>query len=179
MGATSGSDDDKKDLARGTGDVALVDYDFIKCGTGGSGGMSDMLPLMMMGGAGGAGGMDPMMMMLMMGDDSSSSMKDMLPLMMMSGGMGGAGGAGGMDPMMMMMLMDDSDDSSTRIGCDDKHKVDHAFTSAGKITDASAIRAAVLAGTITGPSVKSTWETEYAACLAGASSEGSTSSPSS
>merc|ERR1712127_232209 len=120
---------EKKDLARGTGDVALVDYDFIKCETGGSGGMSDMLPLMMM------------------------------------GGMGGAGGAGGMDPMMMMMLMDDSDDSSTRIGCDDKHKVDHAFTSAGKITDASAIRAAVLAGTITGPSVKSTWETEYAACL--------------
>jgi len=106
-------------------------------------------------------------------------MKDMLPLMMMSGGMGGAGGAGGMDPMMMMMLMDDSDDSSTKTGCDDKHKVDHAFTSAGKITGASAIRAAVVDGTITGPTIKSTWETEYLACLNGATSEGSTSSSSS
>merc|ERR1712127_183031 len=114
---------------------------------------------------------DPMMMMLMMGDDSSSSMKDLLPLMMMSGGMGGAGGAGGMDPMMMMMMMDDSDDSSTYTGCDEKHKIDHAFTSAGKITGASAIRAAVVAGTIE-PSDKSTWEKDYAACLDKATTEG-------
>merc|ERR1711937_709203 len=67
-----------------------TDYEF-------SSGMSDMLPLMMMGG----GSIDPMMLMLM---SDNKDMDDLLPLMMMSGGMGGAGGA--MDPMMMMLLLD-------------------------------------------------------------------------
>merc|ERR1719361_668223 len=109
---------------------------------------------------------------------SSSSMKDLLPLMMMSGGMGGAGGAGGMDPMMMMLMMD-SDDTSTKTGCDSKFKISHAFKAdKTKITAASDIRAAVVADGVLG-STKSTWETEYAACLTKATSEGSSSSSSS
>merc|ERR1711937_481467 len=80
--------------------MQFIDYDYIKCEAGGSG-MSDLLPLMMMGGglggAGGMGGMDPMMMMMLMDD---GDMGDLLPLMMMGGGLGGA--EGGMNPMMMM-----------------------------------------------------------------------------
>merc|ERR1712226_1453456 len=137
----------------------MGDYNFIKCESGSSG-MSDLLPLMLMG-------------------DSSSGMSDLLPLMMM-GGMGGAPGAGGMDPMMMMLMMD-SDDTSTKKGCDAKHKINHIFNaSKAKVTDAAAIRAAVLATTdsILG-TVKSSWETEYAACLAAAKTEGTSSSSSS
>jgi len=89
--------------------MQFIDYDYIKCEAGGSG-MSDLLPLMMMGGglggAGGMGGMDPMMMMMLMDD---GDMGDLLPLMMMGGGLGGAGGMGGMDPMMMMLMMDGGD----------------------------------------------------------------------
>merc|ERR1711937_749864 len=46
-----------------------VDYDYLRCSKKGGSGMSDLLPLMMMGGQGGAmGGMDPMMMMLLLDD---------------------------------------------------------------------------------------------------------------
>merc|ERR1712050_480799 len=116
------------------GDGSYLDYDFIKCESGSSG-MSDLLPLMMMGG----------------------------------------NGAAGMDPMMMMLMLD-SDDTTTKVGCDKKFKINHAFkTDKSKITAASDIRAAVVGDAILG-TVKSTWETEYAACLTKATSEGSTSS---
>merc|ERR1711981_1391914 len=110
--ALTTSDDNKKALALGekfstdagvtlttTVDGTYVDYDYIKCSKGSSSGLSDMLPLMMMGGNGGMGGMDPMMMMLMMGD-SSSGLSDMLPL-------------------MMMTLLDDGD-AKTKVACDEK-----------------------------------------------------------
>merc|ERR1712066_532100 len=146
-----------------------VDFDFIKCESGSSG-MSDLLPLMMMGGMGGdAAGMNSMLPLMLMGD-SSSGMSDLLPLMMMGGN-----GAAGMDPMGMMLMMD-SDDTSSKTGCDSKFKINHAFKAdKSKITAASDIRAAVIANGILG-SVKSTWETDYAACLAKATSEGSSSS---
>merc|ERR1711972_1062606 len=61
-------------------------------------------------------------------------------------------------------------------GCDSKFKINHVFKNdKTKITAARDIRAAVVADGILG-AVKSTWETEYAACLAKATSEGSTSS---
>lgn len=87
---------------------AYLDFDYQKCSAGGSSGLSDLLPLMMMGGGAGAGGMDPMMLMMLMGD---GDMSDMLPLLMMGGlGGGAAGGAApAMDPMMLMMLMGDGD----------------------------------------------------------------------
>merc|ERR1712004_459751 len=129
--ALTATDDEKKALARGdkcydattkkvvacgtvTLDGTYIDYNFIKCESGSSG-MSDLLPLMMMGGGmgGDASGMGSMLPLMLMGD-SSSGMSDLLPLMMM-GGMGGAGGAGGMNPMMMMLMMD-SDDTSTKKG---------------------------------------------------------------
>merc|ERR1711976_408661 len=122
---------------------------------------------MMMGG--GAGDMNSMLPLMLMGD-SSSGMSDLLPLMMMGGN-----GAAGMDPMMMMLMLD-SDDTTTKTGCDSKFKISHVFKNdKTKITAASDIRAAVVADGILG-AVKSTWETEYAACLTKATSEGSTSS---
>merc|ERR1712178_413070 len=106
---------EKKDIARGVkcvdaakkviacgdlGDGSYIDFDFIKCESGSSG-MSDLLPLMMMGGMGGdAAGMNSMLPLMLMGD-SSSGMSDLLPLMMMGGN-----GAAGMDPMMMMPMFD-------------------------------------------------------------------------
>merc|ERR1712072_635375 len=106
-----------------------VDYKFLRCSKKGGSGMSDLLPLMMMGGQGGAmGGMDPMMMMLM--DDSSSDMSDMLPLMMMNGGMGGQPGqAGAMNPMMLMLLGDD--DKKEKAACFRKYEIAHAIDAAG------------------------------------------------
>jgi hypothetical protein len=107
-----------------------VDYDFLRCSKKGGSGMSDLLPLMMMGGQGGAmGGMDPMMMMLLM-DDSSSDMSDMLPLMMMGGGMGGQPGqAGAMNPMMLMLLGDD--EKKSEAACYRKYEIAHAIDAAG------------------------------------------------
>jgi len=183
--ALTATDAEKKDVARGVkcvdtaskviacgdvGDGSYIDYDFIKCESGSSG-MSDLLPLMMMGGGmgGDAAGMNSMLPLMLMGD-SSSGMSDLLPLMMMGGN-----GAAGMDPMMMMLMLD-SDDTTTKTGCDSKFKINHAFKAdKTKITAASDIRAAVVADGILG-AVKSTWETEYAACLTKATSEGSTSS---
>merc|ERR1719213_698692 len=113
--------------------------------------MNSMLPLMLMG-------------------DSSSGMSDLLPLMMMGGN-----GAAGMDSMMMMLMLD-SEDTTTKTGCDSKFKINHAFKDdKTKITAASDIRAAVVANGILG-AVKSTWETEYSACLTKATTEGSSSS---
>merc|ERR1712178_220260 len=177
--ALTATDAEKKDVARGVkcvdaaskaiacgdvGDGSYLDYDFIKCESGSSG-MSDLLPLMMMGGMGGdAAGMNSMLPLMLMGD-SSSGMSDLLPLMMMGGD-----GAAGMDPMMMMLMLD-SDDTTTKKGCDKKFKINHAFkTDKSKITAASDIRAAVIADGVLG-AVKSTWETEYAACLTKATSE--------
>merc|ERR1712178_16405 len=186
--ALTATDAEKKDVARGVkcvdtakkviacgdvGDGSYLDYDFIKCESGSSG-MSDLLPLMMMGGGmgGDAAGMNSMLPLMLMGD-SSSGMSDLLPLMMMGGN-----GAAGMDPMMMM-LMFDSDDTTTKTGCDKKFKINHAFkTDKSKITAASDIRAAVIANGILG-ATKSKWETDYAACLAKAKTEGTTSSSSS
>merc|ERR1712178_253882 len=165
------SDDDKKKIARGllNYNADHVDYDFIKCESG-SGGISDLLPLMMMGG--GAGDMNSMLPLMLMGD-SSSSMSDLLPLMMVNGN-----GAAGMDPMMMMLMLD-GEDTKTKKGCDSKFKIDHVFKASDntptKITDAAAIRAAVVADDIAG-TAKSTWETEYSACLTAATEEGSSSS---
>jgi hypothetical protein len=193
LAALTVTDDVKKQLALGekfstdngvtlttTADANWIDYDYIKCDKGSGGGMDDLLPLMMMGGMGGAGGaaggMDPMMMMLMM-DGGSSGMSDLLPLMMMGGGMGG-GAEGGMNPMMMMMLMDDDD--NTKVACDEKFKLPYAFTSASgnaKLDTSTLIRANVVANTILGAT--STWQTEYAACLTSATTEGSSSSSSS
>merc|ERR1711879_544979 len=61
----------KKVIACGTKNKEHIDYDYIKC-TGGSG-MSDLLPLMMMGGGmgGAAGGMGSMLPLLMMDDNKS------------------------------------------------------------------------------------------------------------
>merc|ERR1712066_708240 len=183
--ALTATDAEKKDVARGVkcvdaaskviacgdvGDGSYLDYDFIKCESGSSG-MSDLLPLMMMGGGmgGDAAGMNSMLPLMLMGD-SSSGMSDLLPLMMMGGN-----GAAGMDPMMMMLMLD-SDDATTWSGCDKKFKVSHAFKNdKTKIITASDIRAAVKADGILG-AVKSTWETEYLACLNKATTEGSTSS---
>merc|ERR1711881_618185 len=91
--ALTATDDEKKDIARGKkcvdaskkviacgdlGDGTYIDYDFIKCESGSSG-MSDLLPLMMMGGMGGdAAGMNSMLPLMLMGD-SSSGMSDLLP----------------------------------------------------------------------------------------------------
>merc|ERR1711879_971520 len=153
----------KKVIACGTKNKEHIDYDYIKC-TGGSG-MSDLLPLMMMGGGmgGAAGGMGSMLPLLMM-DGSSSSSSDLLPLMMMSGGMGG-GAAGGMDPMMMMLMMDDN--KSGKEGCDSKHKIKKiVLTSGAEETNMLKIRAAVEGNTILAPTVASTWITEYKKCLA-------------
>jgi hypothetical protein len=139
--------------------------------------MSDLLPLMMMGGGmgGDASGMNSMLPLMLMGDSSSSGMSDLLPLMMMGGGMGGAGAAGGMDPMMMMLMLDSDD--NTKVACDKKFKIKHAFKDGkAKITTAAEIRAAVLAKSILG-SVESTWEKEYLACLSKPGiTEGTTSS---
>jgi len=187
--ALTATDAEKKDIARGTkcydatakkviacgdlGDGSYLDYDFIKCESGSSG-MSDLLPLMMMGGGmgGDAAGMNSMLPLMLMGD-SSSGMSDLLPLMMMGGN-----GAAGMDPMMMMLMLD-SDDTTTKTGCDKKFKISHAFKAdKTKITAASDIRAAVIANGILG-ATKSKWETDYAACLAKAKTEGTTSSSSS
>merc|ERR1711981_1300095 len=120
-----------------------VDYKFLRCSKKGGSGMSDLLPLMMMGGQGGAmGGMDPMMMMLMM-DDSSSDMSDMLPLMMMNGGMGGQPGqAGAMNPMMLMLLGDD--DKKEKAACFRKYEVAHAIAADGSKKTAAADIVAVI-----------------------------------
>merc|ERR1712110_1120599 len=150
-----------------------IDYDFIKCESGSSG-MSDLLPLMMMGGGmggGAAGGMGSMLPLLMMDDSSSSS--DLLPLMMMSGGMGG--GAGGMDPMMMMLMLDD--EKTGKEGCDSKHKISKiVLTSGAEETNALKIRAAVEGNTILAPTVASSWITAYKACLASPPTSSSSSS---
>jgi len=114
-----------------------VDYDYLKCTNGGSG-MSDLLPLMMMGGQGGMGGMDPMMMMLMM---DGGDMSDMLPLMMM-GGAQGQQQAGAMNPMMLMLLGDDEDKS--KAACFRKYKVGHAFKADGTKVTAGADVVAVI-----------------------------------
>merc|ERR1711972_107940 len=185
--ALTATDAEKKDIARGVkcvdaaskviacgdfGDGSYLDYDFIKCESGSSG-MSDLLPLMMMGGMGGdAAGMNSMLPLMLMGD-SSSGMSDLLPLMMMGGN-----GAAGMDPMMMMLMLD-SDDTTTKSGCDKKFKINHAFkTDKSKITAAKDIRAAVVADAILG-TTKSVWETDYAKCLTAAKTEGTTKSSSS
>jgi hypothetical protein len=120
-----------------------VDYKYLRCTKKGGSGMSDLLPLMMMGGQGGAmGGMDPMMMMLLM-DDSSSDMSDMLPLMMMNGGMGGQPGqAGAMNPMMLMLLGDD--DKKEKAACYRKYEVAHAIDAAGAKKTAGADIVAVI-----------------------------------
>merc|ERR1712018_120721 len=111
--------------------------------------------------------MNSMLPLMLLGDSSSSGMSDLLPLMMM----GGNGGAAGMDPMMMMLMLD-SDDTTTKVGCDKKFKINHAFkTDKTKITAASDIRAAVVGDAILG-TVKSTWEPEYGACLTKAKTEG-------
>lgn len=165
-----------------------IDHDYIKCKTGGSG-LSDMLPLMMMGGMGGQqngqAAMDPMMMMLMMGD--SGSMSDMLPLMMM-GGMGGQqNGANNMLPLLLM-----GDDEKSEAKCMEKFKVDAAYevvtksTVVTKQTDATAIFKLMKTGKdacIAQSSCvfgKSTWAKEYAQCIKDAAGKaGSTSSSSS
>merc|ERR1719219_20682 len=72
--------------------INYVDYGFQACKAS-SGGMGDLLPLMMQGGQG-AGQMDPMMMLSLL---EGGDMSEMLPLMMM--GQGGEQGA--MNPMMM------------------------------------------------------------------------------
>lgn len=67
------------------------------------------------GGLGGAGGMSSILPLLLLGDglgSSSSSSDDLLPLLLLGGGLGGGavdpvtGQAGGMDPLMMMLLLD-------------------------------------------------------------------------
>merc|ERR1719461_1583835 len=155
-----------------------IDYDFIKC-EGGSSGMSDLLPLMMMGGGmgGAAGGMGSMLPLLLLSDSSSSSSSDLLPLMMMSGGMGG-GAAGGMDPMMMMLMLDD--EKAGEAGCDAKHKIKKIFLTAtgAEVTDPVQIRTAVKGNTILEPTVKSKWITDYRACLANPTTATSSSSSS-
>ena len=116
---------------------------------------------------GGSNNMDPMMMILMLGDDSSS-LKNLLPLMMMGGGSGPH--SFNINPMMMMLMMGDKD-TQTKSGCDTEYKITHAFTMAkSKIGSASEIRTAVEGDDILGAD-KSTWETDYKACLDGASTE--------
>merc|ERR1712151_661612 len=85
--ALTATDAEKKDIARGVkcvdsakkviacgdlGDGSYLDFDFIKCESGSSG-MSDLLPLMMMGGGmgGDASGMNSMLPLMLMGDSSS------------------------------------------------------------------------------------------------------------
>lgn len=167
--------------------LKYVDHDYIKCKTGGSG-LSDLLPLMMMGGMGGQPGaaIDPMMMLLL--GDSSSSMSDLLPLMMM-GGMGGqANSANSMLPLLLL-----GDDEKTEAKCQEKFKVDAAFEIATKSTvitkqtDAAEIFKLMKAGHVaciaqSGSCVfgKSTWAKEYAQCIKDAAGKaGSTSSTSS
>lgn len=68
------------------------------------------------GGMGGAGGMSSILPLLLLGDglgSGSSSSSDLLPLLLLSGGLGGGAvdpvtgqAAGGMDPLMMMLLLD-------------------------------------------------------------------------
>merc|ERR1719507_1450772 len=54
-----------------------IDHDYIKCKAGGSG-LSDMLPLMMMGGMGGQqNGANSMLPLLLLGDDEKSEAKCM------------------------------------------------------------------------------------------------------
>jgi len=164
-------------LAAQTGTTFYVDHDYIKC-TKNGGGMSDMLPLMMMGG-GNMGGMDPMMMMLMM--DGSSGMSDMLPLMMMNQPAAdptnpNAAAAPAMNPLMMMTLLDDSTDTKT--GCDKKFKIEYAIKSdKSKITTPADIRAAVLADGLI-DATASKWSKDYKLCLTKATKEGSSSSSS-
>jgi hypothetical protein len=166
-----------------TVDGTYVDYDYIKCSKGKSSGLSDMLPLMMMGGNGGMGGMDPMMMMLMMGD-SSSGLSDMLPLMMMNqqptvDPVTGVASAPAMNPLMMMTLLDEP--AKTKVACDEKFKLPYAFKGdKTKLTTAATIRAAVLGtGTSGILGASSTWATDYKKCLTAATSEGTASTSSS
>lgn len=67
------------------------------------------------GGLGGAGGMSSILPLLLLGDGlgSGSSSDDLLPLLLLGGGLGGGAvdpvtgqAAGGMDPLMMMLLLD-------------------------------------------------------------------------
>merc|ERR1712048_247212 len=121
---------------------------------GSSGGMSDLLPLMMQGGA--AGQMDPMMMLSML---EGGDMSEMLPLMMMNGGEQGA-----MNPMMMMSML--GDDSNTKDACNKKYKM-KAFEAAeaeGKFSLAAVddVQAFFEAGD---------FDNEYTQCLEGASEQ--------
>merc|ERR1711937_650325 len=93
--------------------LKYIDYGFMACKKS-SGGMGDLLPLMMQGGAGGQ--MDPMMMLSML---EGGDMSEMLPLMMMNGGAQGQPGA--MNPMIMMSLL--GDDSKSKDACSKKFKM--------------------------------------------------------
>merc|ERR1711981_318345 len=159
--------------------AAYIDFDYVKCKNGG-GSMDSLLPLMM-----GGGQMDPMMMMLM-GDGGD----DLLPLMMM-GGMGGQqpGQQAGMNPMMMLTLL--GDDDKTKVACDKKYKVDSSpkitktstTYAISQVTTSTEIRAVYTAANQVdlGNSKKfpdftaDTYAKKYSACIAAATTEGTTS----
>merc|ERR1712048_146930 len=169
---------------------------------GSSSSMKDLLPLMMMsGGMGGAqaGGMNPLLMMSLLGDSCEVKLQAVKDLTAsdddkkkIARGLlnynadhvdydfikceSGSGGISDLLPIMMMLMLD-GEDTKTKKGCDSKFKIDHVFKASdnAKVTDAAAIRAAVVADDIAG-TVKSTWETEYSACLTAATEEGSSSS---
>merc|ERR1712036_44071 len=122
------------------------------------------------------------MMLMLMGD---GDMSDMLPLMMM-GGMGGAQGqAGAMNPMMMMLLLDDDSSSAkTKVACDKKYKLNHAFKWDGAKfvkTTGTAVRATVehMKSSASSYPTAQTIINDYNTCLAAATSEGTASSSSS
>merc|ERR1711881_17793 len=157
-----------------------IDFEYVKCKNGG-GSMDSLLPLMM-----GGGQMDPMMMMLM-GDGGD----DLLPLMMM-GGMGGQqpGQQAGMNPMMMLTLL--GDDDKTKVACDKKYKVSTSpkitkvsstSYTISQVTSSTDIRAVyTLANQVDlGNSKKfpdftaDTYAKKYQACIAAATSEGTSS----
>merc|ERR1719219_1887750 len=138
--------------------INFVDYGFQACGSS-SGGMGDLLPLMMQGGQG-AGQMDPMMMLSLL---EGGDMSEMLPLMMM--GQGGEQGA--MNPMMMMSMLDG--DSKSKDACNKKFKLT-AF-SAEENNGEYTLKATTEAADVQAFFESQSFENDYTTCLSEATEQ--------
>merc|ERR1739848_983459 len=137
--------------------INYVDYGFQACKAS-SGGMGDLLPLMMQGGA--AGQMDPMIMLSLL---EGGDMSEMLPLMMMGQG----GEQGGMNPMMMMSMLEG--DSKSKDACNKKFKMT-AF-SAEEDNGEFTLKATTEAADVQSFFESQSFENDYTTCLSEATEQ--------
>merc|ERR1739848_88230 len=137
--------------------INYVDYGFQACKAS-SGGMGDLLPLMMQGGA--AGQMDPMMMLSLL---EGGDMSEMLPLMMMGQG----SEQGGMNPMMMMSMLEG--DSKSKDACNKKFKMT-AF-SAEEDNGEFTLKATTEAADVQSFFESQSFENDYTTCLSEATEQ--------